>query len=385
MHKEELLRLAEKIAQGTANDEEMAQYNQWYNHFHHSQQAWDEKLLGDRQEKAHVLFEQIHQQLHDRRKTRGRSSIIKIVAAAACFTLVTATVYVLLHNRSAERPISATALAEASRSTPIKPGGNKAVLTLSDGKRITLDDASNGQLADEQGLSIKKTTEGQLVYEVKKVEPEGPLAFNTIETPRGGQYQVVLPDGSKVWLNAASSLTYSTTFSKKERKVILKGEAYFEVAPATKHPFVVQTDHQQINVLGTRFNVNAYEDEGLVQTTLLDGAVKVRVSNHEHVLKPGQQSILRQTDQAFFIQAADLEKVMAWKNGYFIFNKENLHSVMRQVARWYDVDVRFNGSEKQEDIFVGRLPRSADITDILKVLKLSKVRYKMEGRTLMLL
>ena len=275
----------------------------------------------------------------------------------------------------------------------IAPGGNKAILTLADGRKISLTDATNGALAEQSGIRITKTGDGQLVYEVRHLEggrterslPAVEMTYNTIETPRGGQYQVILPDGTKVWLNAASSLKYPISFaSLKERRVELNGEAYFEVAKDKSHPFVVNTVKQEIEVLGTHFNVNSYADEGLTKTTLLEGSVKVSApfstSSLERAgvrLQPGQQSVL--TGNGISVSEVNTEEAMAWKNGYFMFESENIKSIMRKIERWYDVEVVYNG-EMPTDRFGGTVSRFGNVSQVLKKLELTnRVHFKIEA------
>lgn len=261
------------------------------------------------------------------------------------------------------------------------PGGNKATLTLSDGSQISLTDAGNGQLAEQAGVKITKNKDGQLVYAIVPSDTKE-LAYNTISTPRGGVYQINLPDGTSVWLNAASSIKFPTTFAHlSQRKVELKGEAYFEVAKNKKLPFIVSTAQQQVEVLGTHFNINSYEDEGEVKTTLLEGSVKVSAGN-VMLLKPGQQATLGlRSSGKIKVSPANIEQAMAWKNGFFHFEKETLHSVLRQLSRWYDVEVVYQ-VDRPDDEFVGDIPRGVKLSEVLKILEFEGTHFKIEGRKL---
>jgi len=209
-----------------------------------------------------------------------------------------------------------------------------------------------------------------------------PLAFNTISTPKGGIYQVNLPDGTKVWLNAASSIKFPTTFAQlSQRKVELEGEAYFEVAKNKKVPFVVSTSGQQVQVLGTHFNISSYSDEGELKTTLLEGSVKVVAAN-TIVLKPGQQSNLKRNGSGGLkVSTANIAQVMAWKNGFFHFEKENLHEVMRQLSRWYDIEVIYE-VDRHDDEFMGDIPRGIKLSEALKILSFEGTQFRIEGRKL---
>ncbi|WP_316815634.1 FecR family protein [Pedobacter nyackensis] len=279
----------------------------------------------------------------------------------------------------------------------IAPGGNDAVLTLADGSKISLTDADQGELLNTSGVNIVKAADGQLVYtlDADKKRNDDELNFNTITTPRGGQYQVNLPDGTKVWLNAASALKFPTTFAKlKDRKVELSGEAYFEVAKNKTQPFKVVSSigdgqrTQEIEVLGTHFNVNAYNDEPETKTTLLEGVVKVTNRGNVHlkddvILSPGQQAILG--NQKLKTLTVDTEEAVAWKNGNFVFANEGIESIMRKISRWYNVEIIYQGKITDND-FVGTVPRFKNVSEALAILELTKtVHFKVEGRRIVVM
>ncbi|SHG08873.1 FecR family protein [Pedobacter caeni] len=272
-------------------------------------------------------------------------------------------------------------LIEVKLGLDVEPGGNKATLTLADGSQISLTDAGNGELAKQSGVKITKNANGQLVYSIVESGLKE-LGYNTISTPRGGVYQVNLPDGTHVWLNAASSIKFPTTFAHlSQRKVELRGEAYFEVAKHKKLPFIVSTAEQQVEVLGTHFNINSYDDEPEVKTTLLEGSVKVSAGN-VMFLKPGQQATLSDHSSGKIkIGPADIDQVMAWKNGFFHFEKENLHSVLRQISRWYDIDLVYKAN-RLDDEFMGDIPRNVKLSEVLKILEFEGIHFKIEGRKL---
>jgi len=301
--------------------------------------------------------------------------ILRWSAAAALIGGVAATIY-LLPAKKADSPSPVIAV---KHDRP--PGGNVATLTLGDGSRITLDSAVNGVLAEQGNTKIAKLGNGQLAYNILNEKPAA-LLFNTLATPRGGQYRLILPDGTGVWLNAASSITYPTAFTGNERVVRITGEVYFEVRkdPVRSFHVVFNTgaDSGKIEVLGTHFNINAYKDEGAVKTTLLEGSIKV-VAKESTLLKPGQQVQLDGNGHASPVKEADLEDVMAWKYGLFHFERTDIGTVMRQIARWYDVDVVFEGQPTKEK-FDGDIPRNSQLTDVFKILELSKVHFKVEDR-----
>ncbi len=260
----------------------------------------------------------------------------------------------------------------------IAPGGNKAILTLANGEKISLSDAKNGKLAVAAGVTVTKLSDGKIVYAIAPGKVSN-TALNSIETPRGGQYEVILPDGSKVLLNAASSLTYPASFvALKERRVELKGEAYFEIAKDKRHPFIVKSENQEIKVLGTHFNINSYIDEPVTKTTLVEGSVLIKVSGVEEVLSPGNQAV--NGPDGLDVVEANLDEVLAWKNGYFMFDSESIESVMRKISRWYNVDVVFKGLVSK-DKFGGTVSRFANVSQVLRKLEYTgKVHFIIEER-----
>ncbi|MEO6524960.1 MAG: FecR domain-containing protein [Mucilaginibacter sp.] len=261
----------------------------------------------------------------------------------------------------------------------IKPGSNKAVLTLANGQRIILTGAKNGHLAAQGNTAINKTADGQIAYDAKagKDNAAPKLAYNTITTPRGGQYQVVLPDGSHVWLNAASSITFPTAFKGKDREVAITGEAYFEVAHNKAKPFRVSSNGQTVEVLGTHFNINAYNDEPVMKTTLLEGSVRITKGSREALLKPGEQATIADAGN-ISVKAVDTEDVVAWKDGLFQFKNTDLPIVMRQLSRWYDVQVEYEGKMPQT-VFNGKLHRNVNASQVLDILKYFNVNFRIEG------
>ena len=265
----------------------------------------------------------------------------------------------------------------------IKPGGNKAILTLSDGSTIILDHAKNGILANQAGVSIQKTSDGKLLYTFSNnVAAESKSAasviYNKIETPAGGKYQINLPDGSTVWLNASSSLRFPALFAGLTREVELTGEAYFDVAKNKNKPFKVRTKDQIVEVLGTQFNINSYSDEGEIKTTLIEGSVKIIYKDKVVLLGPGQQ--FQPSNSNVKVVEADTEEVVAWKNGYFLFKDEDIRSIMRKVSRWYNVEVSYAGDIPSVG-FGGNISRSKDIKEVLDALQLTNaVHFKIEER-----
>lgn len=270
----------------------------------------------------------------------------------------------------------------AATQRDIAPGGNKAVLRLADGREILLDNAQTGALATQGNAQVIKLDDGRLSYEAKG--QNAAILYNTITTPIGGQYQLTLADGSKVWLNSASSLRFPASFTGGERTVELTGEGYFEVASlrlrsGQKMPFRVKINGKaEVEVLGTHFNINAYDDEEEVRTTLLEGKVKMQSA----ILKPGQQAILTHDSRLTIDDNADIAAAMAWKNGLFYFESANLQSILRQAARWYNVQFQYKDEIKGG--FSGEITRNVNISQLLKILELTgKVHFDIQGNTVM--
>lgn len=267
--------------------------------------------------------------------------------------------------------------------TDFRPGGNKAVLTLSNGSTIILNDARNGTLANQGGTSVSKTQAGEIAYDdsgSNNSEDSDKPTYNTINTPKGGQFQVVLSDGSKVWLNSYSSLKFPTSFTDKQRVVEITGEVYFEVAKDKTKPFLVKAGNQIVEVLGTHFNINSYADEPDIKTTLLEGAVKIKQLNtgFSALLKPGQQAVNNSSGK-LIVQQADIEQAVAWKYGLFQINDANIETIMRQAARWYDVDIIYEGKVPQRK-FSGKIKRDVKASEFLEMLAFFNVNFSMEGR-----
>lgn len=273
----------------------------------------------------------------------------------------------------------------AIKPADILPGSNKAILTLANGSTIVLDSKANGTVARAGKVQVNKVANGKLVYNAlagstKAKVIDNTLVYNTLSTPRGGEYQVVLPDGTHVWLNSASSLSYPIEFAANDRRVKLTGEAYFEVAKNKDKPFYVTSNNVQVKVLGTHFNISAYKDDDEVKATLLEGSVQISKNNSLSLLKPGQQAVVNNDADMIKVSEANIKEVMAWKNGYFIFNDDNITTIMKKVSRWYDVDVEQKGTFANQN-FGGTFYRTKSINELLKNLgKIGKVHFKIEGR-----
>jgi transmembrane sensor len=301
------------------------------------------------------------------------------VVAAAMLILLAGGWF--LWHKSGRQSAAGTDTSVAVRD--VAPGRNRATLTLADGSTVNLDEAKDGLIGQQGGSQLIKRQGSQLAYQEKS--RSGEEAYNVLTTPRGGQYQLVLPDGSKVWLNAASSLRYPTVFAGGERVVELKGEAYFEIANNPAMPFKVNVDKAgvpvQVEVLGTHFNIMAYGDEPSVNTALLEGAVRVHGPSAAKLVRPGEQATVNRGG-ALSVARADMEEAVAWKDGMFKFNEATIDQVMRQLSRWYDVEVIYV-NDPPKDLFRGEMYRNVNASKILKVLEVSGVHFTVEGKKIL--
>lgn len=375
----QLEKMIRKYLSGKANTEEQAFLENYYEHFGKYENILDvlpenEKLaLGEEMETA--IMKKVD--LKKQPKVFGLQTFIRV--AAVVFLCLSAGIYFY-----SVRTTTADAL-QAGRypNAEVQPGGNIASLTLADGRKILLDQAAIGELGREGNSIVRKSKDGQLIYDLSGEGGRESVSVlnNTLETPNGGEYQVILPDGTKVWLNAASKLTFPSIFEGKERRVELVGEAYFEVARNKKMPFLVSSAGQVVEVLGTHFNISAYPDEAVLKTTLLEGSVRVSKAgfSQSELLVPGQQSTIRNGGK-ILISAVNATNAIAWKNGYFVFANEGLESVMKKISRWYNIEVAYTGNVTKEE-FVGSVSKFENISEVLAALELTGlVHFKIEGR-----
>lgn len=306
---------------------------------------------------------------------KERRKNIRYAAAAIIICMLSVSLYFLFKPQPA-RQISKTENIK-SPANDVAPGGNKAILTLANGTSIILDSAANGTLTTQGNSKILKLN-GMLSYNTLK-NKSSEVLYNTISTPRGGQYELMLSDGSKVWLNAASSLRFPASFVGKERKVELLGEAYFEVAKNAAMPFKVKVHGMEVEVLGTHFNINSYDNESMIRTTLLEGSVKINKNNSSSLLKPGQQAQMNKAGEIKIINNVDVEEAIAWKEGKFQFDKADIHDIMRQLARWYDVDVEYKGTVSSH--FGGTISRDVNLSQVLNMLHLTgEVNFQIQDK-----
>jgi transmembrane sensor len=303
----------------------------------------------------------------------------------AAMLLVFCTAGILIFTKQ-HKPVVTNVQIVKTKPAVIVPGTNKATLTMANGKVILLEGVANGLLDKSDASIVRKTEKGKITYtNISNITADNEIAYNTLSTPKGGEYQLVLPDGTKVWLNAASSISFPVAFTGNRRHVKLTGEAYFEVAKNKQKPFYVSINKVEVRVLGTHFNISAYNDDNEITTTLLEGAVQVTKNNSQSLLKPGQQAVIGNASDNIMVSAADVDDAIAWKNGYFTFNDDDITGIMKKVSRWYDVDIIYKGGTGNQK-FGGTFYRSKSITELLHHLeKIGKIHFTTEGRRIIVM
>ncbi|WP_316839699.1 FecR family protein [Pedobacter gandavensis] len=381
MRKEDTAILIEKYIDGTCTIEEREQLLNWYRSQQKEIVEWPATVGMDENSVYQRIFSKVEQGIEleiprleetiPSGKIASRTSIFswqKVAAAAAVVLTSSIGIYFYQQHTKTPQPIQLVFKNE------VKPGGDKAILKLADGSELELDEAGNDLLAQRKDIDFSHTKGGQLVYNKQSgssSDDANTLKYNTVSTPKGGQYRIILPDGTKVWLNAASSIRFPTVFQPGERKVNISGEVYFEVAKNKHQPFRVISDAQILEVLGTKFNINAYTDQAQISTTLAEGSVKLgRIQTNDYqILKPGQQAQMSNKDLSPpKISTVDLEEALAWKNEAFVFNNTPTTEVMKQMERWYNVEVQYKGAVPNL-YFTGVIPRDSNLSTFLRVLE----------------
>jgi len=365
---------------GTITPEERERLFEWFESFNDSELVLDPGQARVFQQMKKGMPEDIRRALEPQAVIR-RMSRRRVAVAAAVLVLVAGGGYFAL--RGPREDMSVARVVHGAAVKDVLPGSDKAVLELGDGSQVVLDSTGAGGIRRQGGVEVVKKGAGGLKYTA--VEAPAAVVYNRLTTPKGGQYRLELQDGTKVWLNAGSSIRYPTAFTGAERRVEIRGEAYFQVAQNPHQPFRVSVEGaagggQEIEVLGTEFNVNGYADEPDARTTLIDGGVRVVRGDENVVLKPAQQAVgsvagLRKQE------AADLEQVVAWKSGAFGFEDADVPEILRQIGRWYDVEVVYAG-KVPGDRFTGRFSRNTSLTGVLKILNISGVRLEAENKTI---
>ena len=385
--KNEFLALYEKYMSGQCTDAEKQLLDAYRDEMQLADEVWDDEEVSEADVHARIWKKLT--------ESRQKATVIKPLKQTsykwlwAAASLVAIAVLAGLLFMPTKKDNTTGTIVKNTKTT-ILPGSNKAYLTLANGNKIVLDDAKNGQLAAGMGVKVSKAANGLVVYKFDRKPNEqgqaGIPQINTITTPRGGQYQVVLEDGTKVQLNAASSIKFPEYFTGANREIELNGEAYFEVARDKAHPFIVKANSTQVQVFGTHFNINAYSDNDDITTTLLEGSVKMSKGTASVMLLPGQQGTVNQNGSSIKVQKADVEVNMAWINGFFIFHDQSIVNIMKQVSRWYDVDIEYQDTQVQENEFGGTISKYKDIKELLDNIKLTgSIHYKIEGRRVIIM
>ena len=380
MSTQNLIELVEKITAGVATDAEIMRFNQWYQSFQEEGGTWPESELADKKKIEAALLQSIDFQINSRTLPHKTPlyDLRRMAAAVIVLLIVSGGIY--WFAKGLQNSPSPPALVI---NNDVAPGMEKAVLTLGDGSRIILDEANTGLLAHEGYTAVSKTDDGLVTYlatgEKEALQDQLPVVFNTISTPRGGKYKVILPDQTEVWLNAMSSIRFPTRFTGETREVEVTGEVYFDVTRDLDQPFWVRTENQTIKVLGTQFNVKAYADEESIRTTLVEGSVVVEMEAAILTIQPGQQVINHRLSEAV-VKEADTEQVTAWKEGLFQFWNTDLEEIMRQLSRWYDVEVTYLNAKKNVS-FTGFISRDVTIANVLHMLEeTGNIKFGLEGR-----
>jgi transmembrane sensor len=374
--------LAKKWLDKTITPDEQAEFAAWYN----ADQNTPVNIPSSVAENEDILKERILNKINrDIKKHDNRFKIIvpvwlRVAASLLLFAGCFICYYVHTHPPVKQQPF---ANQKPHLKNDVSPGGNKAILTLANGTKIDLNNVKNGVLANQGQTVLKKEKDGRIIYEAPGNKAKDSTSiYNTITIPKGGQFQIVLGDGSKVWLNSASSITFPAAFSKTERRVTITGEVYFEIAKNKHLPFRVVAGRQTVEVLGTHFNINAYTDESAIKTTLVEGSVKVSADSQTAILKPEQQSSIFYDKQGkISVNTVDTDDVLAWTNGNFQFEKAEIPLILREAARWYNVEIKYEGEVPQRR-FSGSISRNVNLSELLKILKYTGINFKIEGKTI---
>lgn len=365
-----------KILSGTSSKEEEQHVNEsMYRSF--LSQNWSKEQFGDKEDVHNNILMGLSKAIDQEKKLPRRTSIYKKVAsiAAAVLLVLFTALFVSDYSRNQTSKNSLT-----SQKTILQPGSDSAILELNNGTKISLESLKVGKTYVGSGFSIKKTATGNLEYHYTENNSEGASEnWNTLRTPLGGRYQIVLADGTKVWLNAGSTLTFPQRFSKDERMVMAQGEVFFEVSHNKTKPFVVRTNRMDVRVLGTSFNLNVYEDSEKPSVSLIEGSVQMKAGAAMSILAPGQKGLIEKNK--IRVDVFDAESEIAWKDNYFIFKNQNIKEIMSSLARWYNADIEYQGEGWDDLFFTVRISRREHIQEILSLIELTgTVKFKISGR-----
>lgn len=371
MNEEKAIELLKKYETGTISADEKALLETWY--LQQAKNSTDQLSSEQLDESIEFLKGQLPLKLGTER------SIWPRIAAAASVLLILSAGGYFLTRKPLPRQIA------QNKPHEILPGTNQATLTLANGQKIALTKSLSGKLAQQGNTTINMSSGGEITYTQKDAaKPKvAEIAYNTLTTKRKEQFPLVLADGTKVWLNSSSSITYPVTFNGKERRVSITGEAYFEVVHNAARPFRIAVSGQTIEDIGTEFNINAYDDEPVIKTTLINGSARVTKGTRKTILKPGQVAITKSQQDDIQVKDANVEEAAAWKNGQTLFEDEDIQTIMRQVSRWYDVDVVYEGKIPNRR-FEGGISRKSNLSSLLKVLELNKIHFTVEDHKIII-
>ena len=381
MDEQQLKELLYRYKNNTASEQEKALIESWY--LQHQEEELTAYTLEERLQDAGAVWANLH---HEKAARRLTPVLLRItVAASVIIALSFGTYYILGHKRPTKQIVKV-------KPHDIAPGSNKAILTLANGNKISITDAKKGVISQQAGIQIAKNKKGQIVYIINRAgitnttsdNKADYLVYNTLTTPRGGQTSVTLSDGTVAYLDAGSSIKFPVIFTGNERRVAITGQVYFEVVHNAAKPFRVSVKGQTIEDIGTSFNINAYDDEPAIKTTLLSGSVRVTKGDEMATLKPGQQASTWFDCNCIKVKEVDTEAATAWKNGYFHFDDNNIQEVMRQLARWYNVDIKYDGQLPPRN-FSGEISRNVNASQILDILSFKKIHYKIEDKTIVIM
>ena len=384
MRQVEIRKLVKKYLHDTATKEETEKLFQWYRSEMNADSHWDLDAFEDEEDlKLFILSKIDVPDLIEKQAPVYRKFYYLAAAASLAIFMAIGLYFFNNNNQTYVSPTSVKKVVK-QKAIDIQPGTNKAILTLSNGKKIILDDSQNEVVINDGAIKVHKNAKGIIEYTLNRLgkeqneKTEVQTGYNTIQTPIGGKFQLTLADGSKVWLNSASSLRFPVYFSGDNRTVELKGEAYFEVAKSQNKKFTVRSGNQTVEVLGTHFNINAYSDEPVITTTLIEGAIRVvELNTHKfQILKPGEQSKVHNDIK---IQKKDTQADIAWKDGYFYFENSSIETVMRQLGRWYGITARYESVLPQQH-FEGAISTNLTLLEVLEILQKSNVHFSLEGK-----
>ncbi|MFC4209806.1 FecR family protein [Pedobacter lithocola] len=372
---EYLEKLAFRFKEGLLTPQEQMDFDVWYQMQVEKELNLSESEIDNEEQLEAKLYHSILRRLELKRakNIQKRYKLFPHIAVAASVLMVVMASTFFYYIKT-QGLVNKMAVAD-----DIKPGRNGATLTLANGQKIHITETLNGRIAAQSGVVISKSNKGEIVYDISGTKTES-VEYNILETSRGEQTKLRLPDGSLVFLNASSTLRFPASFTNMKRRIVeLSGEGYFEIAKDKNHPFIVKTDLQQVEVLGTQFNINSYKDEPDLRTALVEGSIKLTTQKMNVTLRPGQQAVLR--DSKINIRIADTDQIIAWKNNEFVFKGDDFRANMRKISRWYDIDVIYEPNAPDNFMLGGFLSQSRSLSEVLKLLEnTDKVHFRREGR-----